>query len=89
MRKELCGKRIGNEGEDVSNLQIIWGADAIGRAINRSAKYVRQTLAAMPNTPVHRIGRRYWVYADELREFFDRLAGQKGSIKATSGHKKP
>lgn len=73
----------------MTNLRIIWGADAIGRSINRSAKYVRQTLAAMPGTPVHRAGRRYWAYADELRTFFDHLAGRKGSLKSTLGHKKP
>lgn len=73
----------------MSDLQIIWGADAIGRAINRSAKYVRYTLADEPNTPVHRAGKRYWAYVDELRSYFDHLAGHDRANKASLGHKKP
>lgn len=57
-------------------LDIVWGADGIARVINRSANYVRRTLAFMPDSPVHRAGRLYWAYEDELRQFFDRLARQ-------------
>lgn len=54
--------------------KMIWGAVAIGREINRSGDYVRRGLARMPASPVHRVGRRYWAYQDELRDFFERLA---------------
>jgi len=56
--------------------KIIWGAAAIGANINRSADYVRRTLSQMPNSPVHRAGRRYWSYEADLRYFFDHLAGK-------------
>lgn len=61
----------------MSKLNLIWGADAIGHVIGRSDKYVRETLANMPNSPVHRAGRRYWAHADELQAYFDTLAGRK------------
>lgn len=47
----------------------IWGAKAIGKSINRSADYVRDTLASMPGSPVRRMGREYYAIASELREF--------------------
>lgn len=47
----------------------IWGCKAIGRAINRSPDFVRDTLAKVPGSPVRRLGREYYVIASELREF--------------------
>jgi hypothetical protein len=54
---------------------IIWTAAAIGRRINRSAAYVRRTLAKAPGSPVKRQGRGN-LYADEteLIEFMKRAA---------------
>jgi len=57
--------------------KIIWGADAIGRVIGRSPDFIRRTLSARPDSPVHRFGRRYWAYEDELTAYFARLAKQK------------
>ena len=62
-------------------IPVIWGADAIGRAIGREASWVRKTLAKMPNTPVHRMpGKKrdggYWAYPHDLRSFFDQIAGK-------------
>lgn len=72
----------------MTNLRIIWGADGIARAINRSPDYVRRTLAMMPNSPVHRAGRRYWCYEDELRAFFDHLA-RKNPLTPSLAHTIP
>jgi hypothetical protein len=72
----------------MSSLGIIWGADGIARAINRSPDYVRRTLAKMPGSPVHRAGRSYWSNADDLRSFFDHLA-EKKPVKPTSSQLRP
>ena len=50
--------------------EVIWGCKAIGRAINRSADYVRDTLAKQPGSPVRREGREYYARRDELDAFF-------------------
>lgn len=59
-----------------STPKMIWGAKDIGRHINRGPDYVRTSLAKMPNSPVHRAGRRYWAYEDELQGFYKQLAGK-------------
>lgn len=63
----------------VSNTpKIIWTAEAIGKAIGRSADFVRRTLIDMPNSPVHRFGNRYWAYEDDLQNFFEHMARKSG-----------
>ena len=46
--------------------RIIWTAKAIGRRIGCSEDYVRKTLANYDNSPVRRIGRRFYVMESEL-----------------------
>jgi hypothetical protein len=58
---------FGTESEKVAD--AIWGAKAIGKAINRSPDFVRDTLVKLPGTPVRRMGREYYAIADELRDF--------------------
>jgi hypothetical protein len=58
----------------MSPSKIIWGASAIAAAINASPDFVRRTLVGMPDSPVHRCGRRYWAFEAELRAFFRRLS---------------
>lgn len=54
---------------------LIWTAAAIGRRINRSAAYVRRTLAKAPGSPVKRQGRgNLYVDEQELVEFMQRVA---------------
>jgi len=66
----------------MSGPKIIWGADAIGLAIGRGPDFVRRTLILMPNSPVHRCGRRYWAFEDELLGFFRHLC-RKNTNKPT------
>lgn len=56
---------------------IIWTAAGIGREIKCSPSFVRNTLAIMPGSPVNRMGRRYWAFADELTAFFEQMAHRK------------
>ena len=49
---------------------LIWTAAAIGRRINRSAAYVRRTLAKAPGSPIKRQGRgNLYVEEAELIEY--------------------
>lgn len=57
--------------------RVLWGAKNIGRAIGRSEGFVRKTLARMPDSPVHKLNREFWVDEDELFRFFDRLARRR------------
>lgn len=50
--------------------RIIWTASAIARRINTSADFVRDTLVAMPGSPVKQIGGRYCALESELIAFF-------------------
>lgn len=61
------------------SMEIIWTAEGIGRAIGRSAAFVRRKLAAMPASPVHRFGGRYWAFRDELLDYFEREGSKKAS----------
>lgn len=55
--------------------QIIWTASAIGARIGRSEDYVRKVLAKMDGTPIRSIGRRLYVFEDDLFAFMrDRAA---------------
>ena len=49
---------------------IIWTADAIGARIGCSADYVRDTLAALPDSPVKKIGGRWCAHEDDLIRYF-------------------
>ena len=58
-----------------SKPNIIWTAAAIGQRINRSAAYVRRTLAKAPGSPVKRQGRgNLYVDEAELIEFMRQAA---------------
>lgn len=54
---------------------IIWTAAAIGRRINRSAAYVRRTLAKAPGSPIKRQGRgNFYCEEAELIAFLKEVA---------------
>lgn len=59
----------GGERHPVAVSHVIWTAEAIAARISRSPDFVRRRLANMPDSPIRRLGGRYYVFADELEAF--------------------
>lgn len=50
--------------------KILWGAENIARRIGTSGDFVRDKLAAEPDSPVRKIGGRYCALEAELYAYF-------------------
>jgi hypothetical protein len=48
---------------------VIWTLPAIARRLGVGVDFVRDTLAAVPGTPVRKIGGRWYALETELAEF--------------------
>jgi hypothetical protein len=50
--------------------KIIWTLEGIGNKLGCSEDFVKRTLLKHPNSPIHKLGGRYYAVEQDLLEFF-------------------